>query len=109
MEQVKLFRFEEYREVLNEVKYSSHFWRGGSLLWPETIEIEDGVLTWHKRNKNFISVKEISIPIKQISGIQVTRGILGADLVISGSGGETIEAFGFRKDESREIQKVLKN
>lgn len=95
-------------ESVNESKIESSITRGGSPLYPETLEVSNGEVTWTKRNKSFLSKTKISIPLDKIAGINHQDKLIGSDIIISSSGGEVIKAEGFVTAEIEMLMKEMR-
>lgn len=88
-------------------EFYSEVLKGGDVIRPETIIVDDNSITWRKRNKNLITTTEVTILFGDIASISKKSKIIGADLSIKSKGGDDIDAQGFGKDSVAEILELI--
>ena len=74
-------------------------------LFPDKIEINADHVVYYKGA--IIGYKTTVINRKNIASVRVRKGLLFADIVIESTGGGTIVAKGFTRDDAREIVRLL--
>ena len=94
-------------EFKTEYTFKSAITRGGSILTPDIITVSQYKVSYKKRNKNFINVDTICIPISKISSVEIDSSILGTKLIIKSFGAGKIEANKFTKSDSLKIKKLI--
>ena len=90
--------------------FSSSVLKGGDPTAPEKITITDKVVTW-KKNKGinwfYLSSDSITIPIRNISGVEIHKKIIGCAIIITSFGFQTIYADNFTVSDAEEIENIL--
>lgn len=74
-------------------------------LFPDKIEINADHVVYYKGA--IIGYKTTVINRKNIASVRVRKGLLFADIVIESTGGGTIVAKGFTRDDAKEIVRLL--
>lgn len=87
--------------------FKTSFIRGGSLLTPGRLEIDDDMVTYKKRNSYLIFVDTKSIPIRKIASVSLDRSIVGTDVIINTYGNEEVRINDFSIGDAREIKRIL--
>ncbi len=87
--------------------FKSAITRGGAVLTPDIIIINENTVTYKKRNKYLINVDSITIPISKISSIEVDSGLWGADIIIKSYGEGEIAGKKFIKSDAKEIKRLI--
>ena len=85
-------------------EFQSQFLRGGNVVFPEVIIIQNGILTWSKKKIFGMDIK--SMEITDISGIDIAAGVLATTLTIYGRGKGKIEANNFSQRAALTIKKI---
>lgn len=88
-------------------EFSSSVTRGGDIINPDKIIIEDGKVTWKKRSKILIGGETITIPIDKIESVDLQTGIIGSDIIIRGTGRGRIRAENFSTSDAKQIKSLL--
>jgi hypothetical protein len=88
-------------------KFRSAITRGGPILTPEWIIIDEKTVTYRKRNRYLIDFDTITIPISKISSIEVHTGLIGSEIVIKSFGEGEIVTNKFTKSDAHEIKRLL--
>jgi hypothetical protein len=90
-----------------QFEFQSSITRGGEVLRPDHIIINQENITWRKRNKYLIGYDSISIPIGKISSIELDDKIWGVDITIKGIGSSSITAKCFTAADANKIKELL--
>lgn len=85
-------------------EYKSAITRGGGILTPERIIINDVSVTWKKRNNHLIGIDSKTIPITGIAGIEIDQKIWGANITINSVGQGSIFAKNFTGSDAKAIK-----
>jgi hypothetical protein len=64
-----------------QYKFKSAITRGGGVLTPVIIVIDNESVTYKKRNKYLINVDSITIPITKISSVELDTSLWGTDII----------------------------
>jgi hypothetical protein len=88
-------------------EFKSAITRGGGILTPEHIIINDNIITWRKRNKLLIGVDSISISLDKISSVELDDKVWGVDIKINSFGGNSISASCFTATDAKKIKSLL--
>ena len=88
-------------------KFKSAITRGGGVLTPDIIIIDDVSVTYKKRNKYLINVDTITVPISKISSVELDTSLWGTDIVIKTFGAGEIIGKKFTKSDAKEIRKLI--
>lgn len=94
-------------DEVGEYVFKSAITRGGSILIPDRIIIDDNTVTYKKRNKHLINVDSISVPISKISSVELDTSIWGTDIIIKTFGAGEIVGRKFTKSEAKEIKRLI--
>ena len=114
-EEQKSYQLDEERNVKNDVKESisigSHSFKssitsGGDAVFPEHIYINDMELSWEKK-KSVFNKERKSIPINNITQIDIETSLLSAKIIVRSQGHGSIIASNFSKSDAREIKKLI--
>ena len=76
-------------------RFKSRITRLGPILTPYIIEVEDGFITFRKRNFYLLNVDSVSIPINKIASVELDAHILGTDIIITSFGAGEIRVKKF--------------
>lgn len=91
-------------------EFKSSILRGGSIITPDIITIDDDVVTW-RRNRGasrlFLASSFKTIPRNKISSVEIYEDIIGCNVVITTYSGTHIEALHFSKSDAQEIRRIL--
>jgi hypothetical protein len=90
------------------VRFKSSVINGGSLLHPESIEIDESFVTLRKKKGPFSGIKSVSIPILNIVNVEVSSKATGADILIESLAKRQIEGRGFSSSSARKIERLLR-
>ena len=74
-------------------------------LFPDQLEIDASNVSYYKGY--FFGHKSTVIPRNNISSVSTNMGIIFADVIIESKGGKRIIAGGFKKDDAKEIVRLL--
>lgn len=88
-------------------EFKSSITRGGGILTPDHITIDQNYVTWKKRNKFLIGYDSISIPIEKISSIELDDKIWGVDISIKSIGSGSIHVKCFTASDAQKIKQLL--
>ena len=89
------------------VVFNSSISRGGSLLRPDRIIIDDEFVTYEKRNSNFLSCDTITIPLRNVSAVKLDVHLVGTTIVITSNGGERIVGERFSRSDAVQIRDII--
>ncbi len=87
--------------------FKSAITRGGAILTPDIIIINNNSVTYKKRNKYLINVDSITISISKISSIEIDSGLWGTDIIIKSYGEGEIVGKKFIKSDAKEIKRLI--
>jgi hypothetical protein len=90
-------------------EFKSAMTRGGGILTPEHILVNERTVTWRKRNKILIGFDSISIPLDKISSVELDDKVWGVDIKIHSFGGNSIFARCFTAADAKKIKALLTN
>ena len=76
-----------------------------NILFPDKIEIDAANVTYYKGT--LVGYRTMVISRSNIASVQVSKGLLFADIIIVCNGGSQIVARGFTKGDAREILGLL--
>ena len=88
-------------------EFSSSVSRGGDILNPDRIIIENGNITWTKRSKILIGSESITIPLDKVASVELKTAIVGTDIIIRSNGRGSIHAENFATSDAKEIKSLL--
>jgi len=96
-------------EAIEEGKYkfTSAITRGGSVLTPDIIIVDNDSVTYKKRNKYLINVDTITVPISKISSVELDTSLWGTDIIIKTFGAGEIIGKKFTKSDAKEIRSLI--
>jgi hypothetical protein len=92
-----------------QYEFKSAITRGGGILTPEHIIINEKTVTWRKRNKILIGIDSISISLDKISSVELDDKVWGVDIKIHSFGGNSISARCFTAADAKKIKELLTN
>ena len=95
------------KHTLRRYEFQSQFLRGGNIILPETIIIQNGIVTWSKRKIYLIGQDIKSIAFDDISSFHISVGVIGTDFTIYGRGNDVIVAKNFSKGDALRIKKII--
>lgn len=98
--------FEEDVKAGRQV-FRSAITRGGAILTPDVIVIDNETLTYRKRNKYLINVDTTTIPISKISSVKVDTSLLGTNIIIKSYGQGEIIVRRLTKSDAKKIKKLI--
>lgn len=87
--------------------FKSAITRGGGILTPDIIIIDNDSVTYKKRNKYLINVDSISVPISKISSVELDTSLWGTDIIIKTFGAGEIIGNKFTKSDAKQIRKLI--
>ena len=90
-----------------QYEFKSAMTRGGGILTPQHIIINEKNVVWKKRNKLLIGFDSISIPLDKISSVELDDKYWGVDIKIHGFGGNSIIASCFTAADAKKIKALL--
>ncbi len=100
---------QKHTENIMNYNFKSAITRGGGILRPDHIIINEKTVTWRKRNKIFIGVDSISISLDKISSVELDDKVWGVDIKIHSFGGNSIYASCFTASDAKKIKSLLTN
>lgn len=95
------------KPISRRYEFQSHFIRGGNIILPEVIIIENEVITWSKRKVYLIGMDIKSMAISDVSQIDISIGVIGTDFTIYGRGENMIKARNFSRNDALRIKKII--
>lgn len=87
--------------------FKSAITRGGGILTPDIIIIDNNFVTYKKRNKYLINVDSMTVPISKISSVELNTSLWGTDIIIKTFGAGEIIARKFTKSDAKEIKRLI--
>lgn len=97
----------EKRDTYETHTFKSAITRGGAILTPDIIVIDNDSVTYKKRNKYLINVDSLTVPISKISSIELDTSIWGTDIRIKTFGAGEIIGLKFTKSDAKKIKKLI--
>jgi len=91
----------------DEFIFKSAITRGGRILTPDIIIIDNDSITYKRRNKYLINVDSISVSISKISSVELDTSLLGTDIIIKTFGAGEIIGKKFSKSDAKKIRKLI--
>lgn len=98
---------EDETEESGRFTFKSSFVRGGGILTPDVIIIDDDTVTYRKRNKYLINVDTVTVSISKISSVELNTSLLGTDIIIKTFGAGEIVGENFTKSDAKEIRRLI--
>jgi len=89
------------------VTIKSAITRGGGILTPDVITIDNDSVSLKKRNKYLINCDTVSLPLSTIASVVVDTSIWGTDIIITSFGGGTIHGHKFTKSDAKRIKQII--
>jgi hypothetical protein len=86
--------------------FKSSISRGGDAIWPEHIYINGFEVKWEKKVSLF-SKESTSIPIKEVTQIEIETSLIGSKIRIFSRGSGSIFGENFSKADVREIKRII--
>ena len=80
--------------------------RGGSVLTPDIITVDDKYFTWKRRNDNLIRFSTLKIPKEEIRML-IDNQIISSTMIFYHFGIEILTAKNFTKQDAKSIQSLL--
>jgi len=111
LEQEEREKEEKVRQEQEDSKIGSHEFkssitRGGDAIFPEHIYVDDNEVTWEKKTGVF-SKDSKTIPIKNITQIDIETSLIGAKIKIRSKGFGFIQGENFTKSDVKEIKSLI--
>lgn len=88
-------------------KFRAAITRGGGVLTPDVLIIDDESIIYRKRNKYLINTDTLTIPLSKVSSVKIDTSLLGTDIIITTFGSGEIIARKFSKSDAKEIRKLI--
>lgn len=88
-------------------KFKSAITRGGNVLTPDIIIVDNDSVTYKKRNKYLINIDTITVPISKISSVELDTSLWGTDIIIKSFGAGEIIGKKFTKSDAKEISRLI--
>lgn len=88
-------------------RFKSAITRGGSILTPDIIIIDNVSVTYRKRNKHLINVDSITVHISKISSVELDTSIWGTNIIIKTFGSGEIIGKRFSKSDAQEVKRLI--
>ena len=88
-------------------EFQSQVLRGGNIIRPQVVTIDENSITISQRTKFLISNNKKTINFKNISNTQVTRNPLFSKITIETFGGSQIVIDNLSHDDADEIMIIL--
>jgi vacuolar-type H+-ATPase subunit I/STV1 len=87
-------------------EFKSSITRGGDAIFPEHIYVDDNEVTWEKKTGVF-SKDSKTIPIKNITQIDIETSLIGAKIKIRSKGFGFIQGENFTKSDVKEMKSLI--
>jgi hypothetical protein len=88
-------------------EFQSQFLRGGNVILPETIIIENGIVTWSRRKAYIFGHDVKSMTIGDISQMDISIGLISTNFTLFSKSKTKIEAHNFSKGDALFIKKII--
>lgn len=89
--------------------FKSAITRGGSVINPDMIEINDRFVVFKKRKKYLIGYDTILIPFKKVASVELDVHAIGVAITITSFGAARIFAEHFSLEDAKEIKRLIEN
>ena len=97
---------EEESSTIGSNAFKSSVTRGGNAIFPEHIYVDDKEVSWEKKTGVFGKDSK-SIPIKNVTEIEIHTSLLGCKIKIHSRGFGFIEGENFTKSDVKEIKSLI--
>ena len=97
---------EEENAKIGSHSFKSSVTRGGDAIFPEHIYIDDKEVSWEKKTGVF-SKDSKTIPMKNITQIDIETSLIGAKIKIRSKGFGFIQGENFTKSDVKEIKSLI--
>lgn len=97
----------DVKEEDGRYTFRSAITRGGNILTPDIIIIDNDSITYKKRNKHLINIDSITVQISKISSVELDTSLWGTDIIIKTFGAGEIIGRKFSKFDAKEIRKLI--
>ena len=87
--------------------FQSSIVRGGSVLTPQIIEIDDYNVVFKQKSTYLYGMKTISIPRNKVSSVEIKAGLISSDIIIHSMGAGIIHLRNFSNEDANEINDIL--
>ena len=81
--------------------------RSGNVVNPDRIIITDNEVTWEKRKEYLIGKDSKTIPINEVSSVELENTGWGTNITINSRGSGTIHATSFTISDAKEIKRLI--
>ena len=88
-------------------EFSSKIILGGSIISPHKLLIDNSGVTYSRRNSYLIGYDRVKLSFRSISSVRIDRGVIDADIIISGRGTVEIVAKNFSISDAKKIEKII--
>jgi hypothetical protein len=97
---------EEENAKIGSHSFKSSVTRGGDAIFPEHIYVDDKEVSWEKKTGVF-SKDSKTIPMKNITQIDIETSLIGANIKIRSKGFGFIQGENFTKSDVKEIKSLI--
>ncbi len=97
---------DEINSKVGSHEFKSSITRGGDAIFPEHIYVDDNEVTWEKKTGVF-SKDSKTIPMKNITQIDIETSLIGAEIKIRSKGFGFIQGENFTKSDVKEIKSLI--
>ena len=97
---------DEVNSKVGSHEFKSSITRGGDAIFPEHIYVDDNEVTWEKKTGVF-SKDSKTIPMKNITQIDIETSLIGAKIKIRSKGFGFIQGENFTKSDVKEIKSLI--
>lgn len=97
---------EQENSKIGSHEFKSSITRGGDAIFPEHIYVDDNEVTWEKKTGVF-SKDSKTIPMKNITQIDIETSLIGAKIKIRSKGFGFIQGENFTKSDVKEIKSLI--
>lgn len=89
------------------VTFKSAITRGGNIIRPDVLIINNDSVTLRKRNTYLINCDTTTLPLQNISAVTLNTSLLGTDIIITSYGGEKIIGRKFSKSDAEQVRDII--
>jgi hypothetical protein len=90
-----------------EYEFKQALTRSGNIVTPDKIIITDDSVTWEKRKDYLIGKDSKTIPIDEVSSVELEYTGWGTNITIYSRGSGSIHAKSFTKSDAKEIKRLI--
>lgn len=92
-----------------KIEFKQALSRSGNIINPDKIIITDSDVTWEKRKEYLIGKDSKTIPINEVSSVELENTGWGTNIIINSRGSGAIHANSFTISDAKEIKRLIQD